>query len=103
MLVCGGAPKFGTKSYNSEYSPISYLCAIRKLEAEGILYLQKTGSKGKIVCMTEVGKDLASRTVMRLLDAENAVLASWSSQDVKKYMELTERFLNDIRERASDL
>lgn len=77
--------------------------AIRKLEAEGILYLQKTGSKGKIVCMTEVGKDLARRTVMRLLDAENAVLASWSSQDVKKYMELTERFLNDIRERASDL
>ncbi|MFG6356957.1 MAG: MarR family transcriptional regulator [Acetatifactor sp.] len=77
--------------------------AIRKLETEGILYLQKAGSRGKIVCMTEAGRELAARTAMRLLNAENAILASWPPQDVKKYLDLTERFLNDIRERATCL
>lgn len=77
--------------------------AIRKLESEGILFLKKTGSKGKLVCLTETGNDLAGRTAMRLLNAENAILASWPQQDVEKYMELTERFLNDIRKRISHL
>lgn len=77
--------------------------AIRKLEAEGILYLEKTGSKSKTVCLTGKGKNLAGRTALRLLSAENAILASWPRQDVEKYLELTERFLAALKEEADRL
>ncbi len=75
--------------------------SIRKMEAEGILYLEKVGSKSKRVCLTEAGKVLAGRTVLRIQQAENAILSSWPRQDVEKYLELTERFLAALREEAA--
>lgn len=77
--------------------------AIRKLEAGNILYLEKASARSKKVCLTEAGIDLASRTALRLMDAENAILASWPRQDVKRYLELTERFLNGLRKEAAKL
>ncbi len=77
--------------------------SIRKLEAEGILYLEKAGSKSKKVCLTEAGKDLAGRTVLRIQQAENAILTSWPRQDVEKYLELTEKFLTALREESAQM
>ncbi len=77
--------------------------SIRKLEAEGILYLEKAGSKSKKVCLTEAGKDLAGRTVLRIQQAENAILSSWPRQDVEKYLELTEKFLTALREESAQM
>lgn len=77
--------------------------SIRKLEAEGILYLEKAGSKSKKVCLTEAGKDLAGRTVLRIQQAENAILSSWPRQDVEKYLELTEKFLAALREEGAQM
>lgn len=104
-----------TISDEGDNCPLSEICrrsglskqtmnsAIRKLEAEGVLYLEKAGAKSKTVCLTEAGKDLAGRTALRLLNAENAILASWPRQDVEKYLELTERFLTALREEADRL
>ncbi len=75
--------------------------ALRKLEAQGTLYLEKAGPKGKKVCLTEAGKTLAERTGLRL--TEDAILASWPRQDVEKYLDLTERFLNALRKEAEKL
>lgn len=77
--------------------------ALRKLEAQGTLYLEKAGPKGKKVCLTEAGKALAERTALRLLRTEDAILASWPRQDVEKYLDLTERFLTSLREEAAKL
>lgn len=74
--------------------------AIRKLEGEGILYLEPIGAKNKNVCLTEWGKELAGNTAMRIMEAENAVFADWPEEDVAQYLALTERFLEAIRERA---
>ncbi len=74
--------------------------SIRKLEAEGILYLEKTDSKSKKVFLTEAGKSLAQRTVLKIHRAENTILASWPLQDVEKYLELTERLLGALKEEA---
>ena len=98
-----------------ESCPLSEICrrsglskqtvnsAIRKLEADGILYLEKAGVRSKTVCLTAAGKELAGRTALRLLNVENAILASWPRQDVEKYLELTERFLTALREEAARL
>lgn len=98
-----------------ESCPLSEICrrsglskqtvnsAIRKLETDGILYLEKAGIRSKTVCLTAAGKELAGRTALRLLNVENAILASWLRQDVEKYLELTERFLTALREEAARL
>lgn len=77
--------------------------AIRKLEAAGILYLEKAGIRSKTVCLTAAGRELSNKTALRLLNAENAILASWSRQDVDKYLELTEKFLTDLRAEAAEM
>lgn len=77
--------------------------ALRKLEAEGIVYLEVMGVKNKNVCLTEKGIHLAKGTAIRVLQAENEILASWQREDVKMYLELTERFLLALREKAKEL
>lgn len=74
--------------------------AIRKMEAEGVVYLEAMGAKHKNVCLTKEGKELAERTVIRVIEAENNIFASWSRSDREKYLELTERFLNELREKG---
>lgn len=77
--------------------------AIRKLEAENIVYLTPDGAKSKTVCLTDKGKGLAGRTALRILEAENAIFASWSKKDLEQYLALTEKFLAQLREKAQDI
>ncbi len=76
---------------------------LRKLETEGIVYLEQAGARGKNVCLTEKGKALAEDTAIRVIEAENGILASWSKEDVEKYLELTECFLVAIKEKAKEI
>lgn len=50
--------------------------AIRKLENEGILYLENVGAKAKKVCLTDLGKRLVQKTALRMIEIENAVFES---------------------------
>ena len=77
--------------------------ALRKLEAEGILYLEAAGARSKNVCLTEAGRQLAKRTAGRVLAIENEIFASWPREDVERYLGAMERFLSDLRKRASSL
>ena len=77
--------------------------AIRKLEVEGIIYLQMAGSKNKTVYLTEKGKLLAEQTAGKVLAAENEIFASWPQEDVDKYLELTEAYLLALKEKIQRL
>ena len=100
---------------NGESRPLQEIChytglskqtinsAIRKLEADGILYLEMSGSRTKTVCLTEKGKALAEQTAGKVMAAENEIFASWSQEDVEKYLELTEAYLLALKEKAKDL
>ena len=77
--------------------------AIRKLEAEGIVYLEQAEGKNKNVCLTKEGKRLAKQTVIRIMEAENDIFASWTKEDVDKYLNLTEEFLTAMKKKAKDL
>lgn len=74
--------------------------AIRKLEAENIVYLESAGAKNKNVFLTEEGKRLADQTARRIIQVENEIFASWSSEDVQKYLDLTEAYLSALRKKA---
>ena len=58
------------------------------------------GSKNKNVALTEAGKKLAQRTALQVIKAENEIFADWAGEDVEKYLELTERFLTALKEKA---
>lgn len=77
--------------------------ALRRLEADGILYLEPAGSKAKRVCLTESGKGFADQTAGQIIKAENEIFDSWHQEDVDKYLELTEAFLAALREKAKAL
>ncbi|MCI9184981.1 MAG: MarR family transcriptional regulator [Lachnospiraceae bacterium] len=77
--------------------------AIRKLEAEGVLYLEPVGPKAKNACLTETGKRLAKQTAGRVLQIENEIFASWPYENVQKYLELTEAFLLALKDKAKSL
>lgn len=77
--------------------------ALRKMEAEDIVYLEADGGKNKTVCFTEKGKTLAEQTVIRIIEAENGIFASWPGEDTETYLTLTERYLHDFREKSKSL
>lgn len=77
--------------------------AIRNMEKQGLLELTVATPKTKNIILTEKGKDLAEKTVLRLMQAEDELFAAWSDEDVQKYLELNERFLNDLKEKISQL
>lgn len=77
--------------------------ALRKLEQEGIVYLEAVDSRHKKVCLTEEGKSLARRTAGAVIEAENEILASWSQKDVEKYIALTRQYLLALQEKAKNL
>lgn len=74
--------------------------ALRKLEREGIVYLEQAEGKRKDVCLTPAGAALAERTVSQVIVAENAVFASWPEEDVEAYLALTEKYLTAFRAEA---
>ena len=77
--------------------------SIRKLENEGIVYLENVSAKAKKVCLTDSGKNLANKTAFHVMALENSIFASWTPDEVQTYLNLTERFLNDVREKKNDL
>ncbi len=77
--------------------------ALRKLEKEGIVYLELTDSRHKKVCLTEAGKRLAGQTAGSVIEAENEILASWNKEDVETYLALTRRYLLALQEKVKNL
>ena len=77
--------------------------ALRKLEEEGVVFLEAVDAKNKRVCLTSKGKDVADRTAKRIIEMENDIFSSWTEEDVEKYLELTERYVHDFRERSGKL
>lgn len=77
--------------------------ALRKLETEDILYLEASGARRKRVCLTQKGQELAEHTVLRLIGIENDIFRSWSAEERKIYMELTQRYLFMLQDRVKEL
>ena len=94
---------------NGDSCPLSEICrlsgiskqtvnsALRKLEREGLVYLETYVGRRKMVCLTEQGKVRAEQTVVRLIGIENGILDSWSGEELALYLKLTERYLEELR------
>ena len=70
---------------------------LRKLEQEDIIRLEAIDGKQKRVCLTEKGLTLANKTALVELDLETAILESWPEAEREHYLQLTKRYLDDLR------
>ncbi len=77
--------------------------ALRKLEREGIVYLETIGGNRKKVCLTEQGVQYAKDTVDKMIGIENEALATWSSAELEQYIALSRRYLRDFNEKINEL
>lgn len=74
--------------------------AIRKLESDGLIYLDAIDGKSKMVCLTQTGEQLAEKAVMPVIEIENSIYGSWTREEQEIYLDLTARFLRDLREKG---
>lgn len=76
---------------------------LRKLERENIICMESADGKKKIVFLTEKGKTIADKTARRVLEIEDEIYAQWSESDQEKYIELSSRYLNELKEKTRKL
>lgn len=77
--------------------------ALRKLEKDGIIFLEQSGGKTKTVCFTEMGRCYAANTVGRLFDAECSVFMHWTQEEIDSYMHLTAKYNSDLKRQTEAL
>ncbi len=77
--------------------------ALRKLERGGMLYLEPAGGRKKQACLTEKGRELCGRTVLRLMGIEDGILENWLPGEREQYLALTRRYLEALREKVREL
>ncbi len=75
--------------------------AIRKLEKDGILFLQG-GRKNKAICLTEHGRCLVAEKVIPVVEAEKAALASWTPEERKILLYLTRKYVEDFKKNLDE-
>lgn len=65
--------------------------SIRKLEADGILYLEQDTGRSKRVVLTDKGRELIKNTVGQIRRAEVHSLDDWSQEEIQHYIRLLVR------------
>lgn len=71
--------------------------AIRKLEEEGILYLEQDKGKAKRIRLTENGKVFVQQTASKLVEAECNAFDGWTNEEVEMYLHLMEKYNGAFR------
>lgn len=99
----GGSLPLGELCRCSGLSKQTIHSSIRKLEQEGVVYLEAIDGKSKRVCLTEQGKCYTEKTILRMMQMEESVYGAWDEADLEKYLELTERFLHSLKEKAGQM
>ena len=77
--------------------------AIRKLEDDGILYLEQYKGKAKMVLLTDKGKQYVAETVSRLCEAEIAALETWTAAEIDTHISLLEKYVTSFKAQAEKL
>ncbi len=101
LCACGGECMLGDITSGASKQTIN--SALRKLESEGIIYLEASGGRKKKVYLTEKGRQFAKDTVLKVIEIENEIFASWSDEEKSIYIDLTQRYLADFKEKVKKL
>ena len=76
---------------------------IRKLEADGIVYLEQDTGRSKRVVLTDSGRELAEKTVCQIHSAEVHVLDDWTREEIQTYILLLTRIASSTKRELDKL
>ena len=77
--------------------------AIRALEADGIVALERDRGRSKRVVLTERGREYVQKTAARLYEAEIRAFDPWSEEEVDTYIRLMEQYTACFRRQIEEL
>lgn len=101
--LCSGGGECMLGDITSGASKQTINSALRKLESEGIVYLEAFEGRKKKVYLTEKGRQFARDTVLRVIEVENEIFALWSDEEKRIYIDLTQRYLTEFKEKIKEL
>ena len=77
--------------------------AIRKLEKDGIVYLEQGKGRNTIVCLTEKGKQFASEKIYPLYEIENKIWNEWTAEEQEQYLLLTQKYRDALKKYLNEI
>lgn len=77
--------------------------AVRRLEADNILYLEQYTGRAKRAILTDKGKDYARQTVGKLYEAEVRAFDTWQEEEISLYIQLMEKYNHCLRQQIEKM
>ncbi len=71
--------------------------AIRKLEKDGMVYLEQGQGRNTIVCLTEKGREFTAEKIEPLFEIENRIWNEWTPEEQRQYLELTRKYRDSLK------
>lgn len=97
----------GNRCLQSEISKLSGISrqtinsAIRKLEKDGIVYLEQGQGRNTVVCLTENGQKFSSEKIYPLFEIENKIWNEWTAEEQQQYLVLTQKYRDALKKYAN--
>ncbi|MDD2972934.1 MAG: winged helix-turn-helix transcriptional regulator [Lachnospiraceae bacterium] len=77
--------------------------AIRKLEKDGIVFLEQGKGRNTIICLTEKGKTFAEEKIYPLYEIENKIWNEWTPEEQQQYLALTQKYRDGLKKYLNTL
>ena len=71
--------------------------AIRRLEKDGIVYLEQGKGRNTILCLTEKGQKFALEKIVPLFEMENKIWNEWTPEERRQYLVLTQKYRDALK------
>lgn len=71
--------------------------ALRKLENDGMIFLEADSGKTKRACLTEKGRAYAGETAALMYEAECRAFDGWTDQEISQYLGFIEKYITSFR------
>ncbi len=77
--------------------------AIRRLEQDGIVYLEQGSGRNTVVCLTEEGIKFAKNKMEPIYKIENEIFDEWDAKEVEAYLTLTAKYRDALKSKIEQL
>lgn len=77
--------------------------AVRKLEKDGIVYLEQGKGRNTIICLTEKGEKFALEKIYPLYEIENKIWNEWTPEEQRQYLLLTQKYRDGLKKHLKSI
>lgn len=72
--------------------------AVRKMERDGLIWLQSSVGRSMKIRLTDAGIALMNATAQQVIDAEGRILEAWTPEEREMHLTLTQKYRDAFRE-----